>query len=209
MQKSELDEAKETLRRRDIELERIKKNLENLEKQEKDRREKENKEIMEDKHRYAEYICSWFDFFVQRSHDRCFGQRAKACRGKSQVFGGRTEQSRRSHTAPRRNHRQYAEVSYSDFQNAIDYFRSQKEFIDETMKRHRDELKERDDMRQREINSMTEEDKERRRKEQTERDRLNKEIEEARESLRNSKSEEVALRIKVEEKGTYLSYVSI
>lgn len=55
MQKSELDEAKETLRRRDIELERIKSNLENLEKQEKDRREKENKEIMEDKHRYAEY----------------------------------------------------------------------------------------------------------------------------------------------------------
>jgi len=68
-------------------------------------------------------------------------------------------------------------------------------------------LKERDDMRQREINSMTEEDKERRKKEQTERDRLNKEIEEARESLRNSKSEEVALRIKVEEKGTcFIAY---
>ncbi|PAV87492.1 hypothetical protein WR25_18620 [Diploscapter pachys] len=179
MQKSELDEAKETLRRRDIELERIKNNLENLEKQEKDRREKENKEIMEDKHR---------DLTIA-----ALGRELKRAEERAKFL----EEERNSRDEVIR----HLEETIGNMQ------RSQKEFIDETMKRHRDELKERDDMRQREINSMTEEDKERRKKEQTERDRLNKEIEEARESLRNSKSEEVALRIKVEEKDRKVSHL--
>ncbi|CAI2334358.1 unnamed protein product [Caenorhabditis sp. 36 PRJEB53466] len=168
----EIDESKEVARQAEKERDRAKKDLEKEEKRRKEDREAERKRS---------------SIYSQREHD--LKKLEDDLRKASEKIRNLEEQ------------KESQEKLTTSVQNSLnEAHRQHKQFIEELMIRHREELKEREDSHEETLRTRDSDEKNRFEKERSEREKSRKEADELRETQRSLKADLAAMKTDVEDK---------